>query len=105
MYTVFVRHGLVFAGLIWTIEARFVTGISALATLELNGPITPSTLLSSTKAAMFWATLAGAWTPASASSRFFNSGVNPSTEQVSGTAIRTPCREGTWLVCYLGESW
>src|SRR5438132_13560196 len=86
MYTVFVRHGLVFAGLIWTIEARFVTGISALATLELNGPITPSTLLSSTKAAMFWAPLAGSWTPATASSRFFTSSVKPSTEPVLVTA-------------------
>src|SRR5437868_15453086 len=89
MYTVFVRHGLVFAGLIWTIEARFVTGISALATLELNGPITPSTLLSSTKAAMFWAPLAGSWTPATASSRLFTLSVKRATEPVLVTANRT----------------
>ena len=44
---------------------------------------------------MFWAPLAGSWTPATASSRFFTSSVKPSTEPVLVTANRTPFKAGT----------
>src|SRR6266849_2023724 len=58
-----VRHGLVLAGLICARGAWLLMGISALATLLLNGPTTPTTSASPTRAVMFCAPTAGSCVP------------------------------------------
>src|SRR5712692_5857581 len=61
-----VRQGFVLAGLIWAMGAWLVMGISALATLLLNGPTMPATSASPTSAVTFWAPPpghAGRWRP------------------------------------------
>src|SRR6266571_251704 len=58
-----VRQGFVLAGLIWARGAWLVTGISALATLLLNGPTMPATRASPTSAVTFWAPTAGSCRP------------------------------------------
>src|ERR1700694_556807 len=89
-----VRHWLVLAGLIWTRCAWLVTLSSARATFELNGPIMPSTLVSSTNCWTFCVPFCGSWTPLTASSRLKTSRVKPSTVFSWSTANLTPFRVG-----------
>src|SRR2546421_6270535 len=89
-----VRHWLVLAGLICARCARLLIGISARATLELNGPTTPRTFESLTNCWRFWAPFCGSWTPLTASSRLETSIVKPSTVPAVWTAYLTPFRVG-----------
>ena len=63
-----VRVEFVLAGLHWMRPASLLTGISALATAELNGPTTAKTDVSLTSVAMFLAPWSGLLTPFTASS-------------------------------------
>src|SRR5437660_1497792 len=89
-----VRHWLVLAGLICARCARLLIGISARATLELNGPTTPRTAESFTNDWRFCAPFCGSWTPLTASSRLETSIVKPSTVPAVWTAYLTPFRVG-----------
>src|SRR5256886_11264950 len=89
-----VRHWLVLAGLICARCARLLIGISALATLELNGPTTPSTAESLTNCCMFCAPFCGSCTPLTASSRLETWIVKPSTVPAVWTAYLTPFSVG-----------
>src|SRR5438876_1726107 len=89
-----VRHWLVLAGLICARCALLLIGISARATLELNGPTTPRTFESLTNCWRFWAPFCGSWTPLTASSRLETSIVKPSTVPAVWTAYLTPFRVG-----------
>src|SRR6266849_620082 len=64
----YVRLVLVFAGLHCRRPAALLIGISDFATLELNGPTTPMTLVSLTSVDMFFAPCWGSWAPFTASS-------------------------------------
>src|SRR2546425_12912499 len=89
-----VRHWLVLAGLICARCARLLIGISARATLELNGPTTPRTAESLTNCWRFWAPFCGSWTPLTASSRLETWIVKPSTVPAVWTPYLTPLRVG-----------
>src|SRR5947199_5590018 len=65
-----VRQGFVLAGLIWARGAWLVTGISALATLLLNGPTMPATRASPTSPVTFCAPTAGSNEPLGPTSSF-----------------------------------
>src|SRR5450759_1862963 len=83
----------VFAGLHWTRPAAFPIGISAFATLELNGPTTPMTDASLTSVWMFLAPCCGSWTPLTASSWTFRVTLKPGTG-ICASASLTPLSVG-----------
>jgi hypothetical protein len=76
------------------------TGISALATFELNGPTTPITPVSATSVCMLVAPCVGSWTPFTASSWTLMSRVYPPTPPLAfccAMASFTPFAVGTPL--------
>jgi len=74
-----VKPGFVLAGLHIINPAALLTGISAWATLELNGPTTPMTVGSFARVWMFFAPCCGLCTPFTASSCWLMVIVNPGT--------------------------
>src|SRR5205807_7748948 len=89
-----VKHWLVLAGLICARFARLLIGMSARATLQLNGPTTPRTFEALTNCWRFCAPFCGSWTPLTESSRFETSIVKPSPVPAVCTAYLTPFRVG-----------
>src|SRR5215470_14076584 len=86
-----VSVGFVFDGLICASCRLFVRGISARATLLLNGPMTPSTALSAPNVWMFLAPCAGSCTPLTASSSTSASNVKPGTRCCSFACLTASC--------------
>src|SRR6202165_218356 len=91
---VLVRHWFVLAGLIMVRLAALVIGISARATLELNGPIMPKTLELEIRSRTFWAPFWASCVPLTESSLASTVSLKPPTEPFSCTAYLTPFSGG-----------